>query len=98
VKQRLSGTGLAFLSSIATMGDGLLNPDPKEHGARNSDQNQASRALLEQFEYDWYIRAKFVVGNLRGADRVAAMAKMENDVVCLLGGSFLDRSSYLAQQ
>jgi hypothetical protein len=65
------------------MDDKSLSLQPGEKDAPSPDQAQTVQTRLEDFEYDWYIRVKFQLSDLKRVDRAAAVAKMENEIVAL---------------
>ena len=68
--------------------DGKLLPSqPEEKEAMSPDQAQTVPTRLENFEYDWYIRVKLQLGDLKRVNRAAVVAKMENEVVALFEGT-----------
>ena len=70
------------------MSDWPAYPHPEQQDALNAAP-EPSR--LEDFEHDWYIRVKFQYHDLKRADRTAAIAKMESEVVALFDGKLPGR-------
>lgn len=66
---------------------GSVTETPEGEDAAITVQGPVGPARLEDFDYDWYIRVKFQIKDVKIIDKASAVTRMENDVVSLFEGA-----------